>query len=144
METKKFKIYNRKIKLKENHFFQIFLFLQEIVFVNLITIQKIRKLNNFNSQIHLVIQGRGTKKLLYNRFNPEPSEVYVNGVIKNDCKKECYLEEDKNNVTLIFNQQLESCKEMFLQLNDIIEIHLSDFDFSKVINIQSMLKNVTI
>ena len=143
MKNKKFKNYNRKIKLKEKHLFQTFLFLLEIVFVNLITIQKIRIINNFNSQIHLVIQGRGTKKLLYNRFNPEPSEVYVNGDIKNDCKKECYLEGDKNNVTLIFNQQIESCEKMFYNLNDIIEMDFSGFDFSKVISMERMFYQCT-
>ena len=46
--------------------------------------------------------------------------------------KTCNLVGDKNNITLIFDTQIESCYEMFDGLTNIIEIDLSNFDASKV------------
>ena len=57
----------------------------------------------------------------------------INGVSKGDsCKRFYNFEEDINNVTLIFNQQLESNKYMFLGCDNIKEINLSEYDNSKV------------
>ena len=84
----------------------IILFLLKIIFLNSLTINNKRILNNHYSEIHLVIQGSGKQNLLNNGFVSEPSQVLVNG-IKNDlCKKNCVLEGDTNNITLIFQYQI--------------------------------------
>ena len=75
---------------------------------------------SINSEIHLVIQGSGEQKL----SNKEPSEVLVNGVKNDSCSKTCYLEGDRNNITLKFDTQIESCYRMFDGLTNIIEIDL--------------------
>ena len=64
---------------------------------------------SINSEIHLVIKGNGKQNLLYNFFNIKPSEVLVNGFKDESCSKTCNLVGDKNNITLKFDTQIESC-----------------------------------
>ena len=114
--------------------------LLNIVFVNFSKMKKLRHLYN-NNEIHLIINGKGTQNLLYNNFNPAPSAVLVNGILNSSCTKSCYLPEDVNNITLQFSEQIKSCENMFLNLNNIIEVDLSDFDSSQVTNMAMMFKN---
>ena len=101
-----------------------------------------RFLLNYDSEIRLIIQGYGNQSLINKEFNIEPYEVIVNGASKgNSCKKICKLENILNNVTLKFNQSINSCANMFKDLINIKEIDLSKFDFSKVINMSSMFYN---
>ena len=44
-----------------------------------------RYLRNNDSEIHLVVQGYGTQKILNNFFSPLPYEVLVNGQKNNSC-----------------------------------------------------------
>ena len=127
----KYRIINRKTIFKEYYLFRTFIFLLKIVSVNLISITNVRNLNNYISEIHLVIKGNGTQNILNNNFNTEPSEVIVNEISKgNTCKKICDLDEDINNVIIIFDKQITSCFYMFNNLQNIIEIDLSNFDAS--------------
>ena len=131
-------IYSGKRRILNNYALQYLLLLLKIVFVNLITIKNIRNLNNYDSIIHLVTKGNGNQKLLYKNFYTEPSEVLVNGIKDNSCKKTCNIQGDMNNVTLIFKNKLTSCYEMFRELSNIIEIDLSNFDTSQVITMYGM------
>ena len=92
---------------------------------------------SINSEIHLVIQGSGEQQLLEDYYFTNfirPSEVLVNGVKNDSCSKTCNLVGDRNNITLKFDTQIESCNYMFSRLTNIIEIDLSNFDASKVKN----------
>ena len=134
-----YRIINRKTIFKEYYLFRTFSFLLKIVLVNLISVKNIRNLNNYISEIHLVIKGKGTQNILNNYFNKNPSEVIVNGISKaNACQKTCDLDEDINNVTIKFEEQIKSCSFMFLNLKNIIEIDLSNFDASEVNNMKWM------
>ena len=93
---------------------------------------------SINSEIHLVIQGSGKQKLLGDFFSVAPSEVLVNGVKNDSCSKTCNLEGDRNNITLKFDTQIESCYSMFSGLKNITEIDLSNFDASQVTNMALM------
>ena len=94
---------------------------------------------SINSEIHLVIQGSGQQKLLDDLYSGvEPSEVLVNGVKDDSCSKTCNLVGDRNNITLKFNTQIESCRSMFSGLGNIIEIDLSNFDASNVKDMRFM------
>ena len=98
--------------------------------------------NNFLSEIHLIIKGNGIQNILFDEFIYEPSEVLVNGISKgNTCKKTCELEEEENNITLIFSQTLYSSERMFYGLQNIKEIDLSRFDASKIRNMSQMFYN---
>ena len=116
--------------LKPKHKFD-FSFLSKLI-ISIIYI-KICFQNDSISKIHLVVEGTGEISFLYSRFPYEPSDVIINGVSKGDnCSKICDLEENKNNVTLIFDQQIESCFNMFFGCENIKEIDLSEFDNSNV------------
>ena len=123
--------------------FYINILLLNIVFANLERIKYLRKLYNNINEIHLVIKGDGNQNLLNSQFHYTPSVVLVNGFHNVSCRKSCYLTEDDNNITLQFSEQITTCKKMFLNLNNIIEIDLSNFDFSQVTNMAMMLKGCT-
>ena len=94
------------------------------------------------SQVHLIIEGIGIQKILSDEFIYEPSEVLVNGETKgNICKKTCELDNEKNNITLRFDQLTESCANMFFNISNIKQIDLSEFDSSKVRNMSYMFYN---
>ena len=87
-----------------------------------------------------IINGTGEQNILYSSFNSEPSKVIVNGIVKESCKKSCIFEYEINNVTIYFNDYITSCKNMFYNLSNIIEIDLSNFDFSRVITMKKKKK----
>ena len=99
-----------------------------------------RFFTNKISQISLVIKGKGTKTYIYGN---EPSQVSVNGVIKEKCKTSCKLPEEKNDVILAFNYEIKPCEKMFNGLTSIIQIDLSNFDFSKVTDAIKMFNGCT-
>ena len=66
-------------------------------------------------------------------LNDIPTEIDDYGYIKSKGREE-------NNVTLIWNDTLESCENLFKDLDNIIEIDLSKFDTSKVASMQSMFQ----
>ena len=90
------------------------------------------------SEIYLVVEGKGTPQLFNDAFNYEPAEFVVNGIFKPSCKKTCYFNNEKNNVIIKFDIQIESCKSMFEGLSYITELDLSKFDSSKVIYMNYM------
>ena len=104
------------------------------------TWEKHREFTNLFSNIHLVINGKGNQSLLNNTFYKEPYKVLVNSLPEDSCKKFCEMEYEINNVTLIFDDNVESCENMFYGLENITEIDLSKFNFSKVRNMSFMFK----
>ena len=94
-----------------------------------------------SSEIKLVFKGKGEQQILNNLFQYDPSEVIVNGILKESCKKSCYLEyENKNEVILKFQTQINNCSNMFEDLSNLIEADLSNFDASKVISMACMFR----
>ena len=91
------------------------------------------------NEIKLVIKGTGTQQILYNLFPYDPSEVIVNGTLRESCRKSCYLEDEDNNEVIIrFSSQINTCENMFQELENIIEADLSNFDASRVTNMAKM------
>ena len=92
------------------------------------------------SEIHLVfsVGEDGYQNIINTDFEINISEVWVNGAKKDDCDKTCYLEKGLNNVTIKFDDQLETCRNMFNNLGNLKEIDLSYFDTSKVKDMNSM------
>ena len=89
------------------------------------------------SEINLIIKGSGYLPVLYEYFYLDPTEVIVNGELKSLCKKSCEFDKDLNNLTIKFNNEIESCDNMFYGLTNIIEIDLLKFDTSKVQSMES-------
>ena len=105
---------------------------------------EIINLDNYSSKINLVIITRGIQSFLNDSFYLEPSVVIINGKIKKSCRKVCEFEYEENDVTLYFNNSLESCEYMFSGRNNIKEIDLSNFDFSVVTSMKDMFRYCTI
>ncbi len=96
--------------------------------------------NALTSEIHLTIQGSGSKQILSEKYNLEPNVVSVNGIDRNDCKKSCELTDEINNIVLYFYSEITSCENMFCESYDITEIDLSKFYTEKVDNMANMFK----
>ena len=95
------------------------------------------------SKIYLTIEGKGKQIILNEAFYKKPSQVLVEGIFDSSCKKTCNLNNDINNITLIFEEEIISCENMFYGLTNLIFIDLSKFDSSKVKNINSMFYGCT-
>ena len=93
------------------------------------------------SEIHLNIEEKWEQMILNVLFHAKPSKVFVNGIFINSCKKTCQLNGEINNITLIFDEEIDSCENMFNNLQNITFIDLSGFDTSKVTNMHSMFFN---
>ena len=132
-------IYHYSFKYRDYLFLINYIF---IFFLFTITEEKLlRYAINFSSEINLVVKGSGEQRFLSDDFYLEPSEVKINGILNDSCKKTCEFEGEENNVTLYFDVPLNSCQSMFSQLNNIIEIDLSNLDFSRVTTMQKMFNN---
>ena len=97
-------------------------------------------------EISLIIQESFGHYFLSNGFNSAPSKVLVNGTEKSSCNNNKYCDEldsGFNNITIQFNNKLTSCLDMFLELINIIEIDLSNLDFSEVTDMSSMFNGCT-
>ena len=67
-----------------------------------------------------------------------PSAIYVNGNYETSNSKTCNLVGNTNNITLEFENEINSCENMFSGLTNIKEVDLSYFDTSKVTNMANM------
>ena len=104
-----------------------------------ISMQELSHIQAYLSEIKLVIKGTGNSYFLNNTFYSTPSEVIINGETIDTPENNMYnFEEEINYVTIKFNNQIESCENMFSGLANIIEIDLSNFDTSRVTNMYSM------
>ena len=98
----------------------------------------IRKLDT-SSIVTMIIEGSGTKKVLGNGFAFSPNEVYINNENKAlESSNEYLLGNSKNNVTLIFNQDINTCANMFYNMDELLEVDLSKFISNQVTNMQQM------
>ena len=142
---KKIKI-NPEFKNKRIDYFILHFLLNLMFLLSLFSFSKKqhRILYNYNSEIHLVINGNGNQTILSSSFYTNPSDVIVNSVSKKDvCYKQCELDEDINYITLIFEEEITSCENMFNGLSNITEINLTNFDASRVTSMKSMFSSCT-
>jgi hypothetical protein len=96
-------------------------------------IKNVKKRNKQSNRINFYINKKQTLEdvnLLSSKFNgANPYEVTINGTIKTDCIKNCYLNADETNISMKFNSQFSSRNNMFYGLTKIIEIDLLNFNF---------------
>ena len=104
-----------------------------------------RKIELASSYIKLKTNGTGAIKLYSNIYqNLKPDIVIINDKINHTIDKTPYiynfskLENNINNITLIWNNPLDSTNNMFQDCKNIIEIDLSNFDASEVSEMKSM------
>ena len=72
------------------------------VYVDLLNFENRKIINNYDSEIHLIIKGTGEQNIINRSFQSEPSEVIVNGYTNVSCKKTCYLSNDLNKTVIFF------------------------------------------
>jgi len=140
MENERFNyILKRKKKLKLEFNFLIYLvFLLLLKPTVLESEPSLRYLNNNESEIHLVISKSKTRFYSKKYEGETPYAIIINGEEETFNFKLYNLKDDINNITLKFNVRIKSCAFMFEEINNIIEIDLSNLDISKVINMESM------
>ena len=97
------------------HFFYLF---RKFLLIYILLISQFKLLQN--QEVKLIIQGEGQLNILNNLFYLDPSEVIVNGISKPSCNKSCEFNKGLNNVTIKFNEPIESCANMFDWRHDII------------------------
>jgi len=130
------------IKNRLNNKLIIKIYTQFIFFIiNIIHLSYVK--SNEKSEIKLIIicQGKRELNFLNNLFYKEPSDVIINEISKPSCKKSCELVEGLNNITIKFNNFIESCENMFQEITSIIEIDLSNFDSSRVTSMHRMFSD---
>ena len=145
------RIINRKKKRNNEKIGNINKFKEYIIIIKFIIIlcsftSKI-KTNKFYlygvSKITLKIKGIGYKYVL-GVYNEDPSDsgsfqkeyypnlININGNKQNNITYKYYFNQEDNFVELIWNNNINNCKNMFRDCSDIIEMDLSDFDTSEV------------
>jgi len=115
--------------------------LLKVILVNLTKINYLSNFFSYDNEILLVIKGDGNQFFLNNEFIEQPSSVLINGISINSCTKSCELTKDTNNITLQFSEKITSCKNMFQNLQNLIEVDLSNFDVSQVTSMANMFKS---
>ena len=108
--------------------------------INSFSEQNLGVSNEAVSEIHLIIEGNGIQQLIKSDFPIEPSSVLVNGVEDISCNKTCYLEGERNRITLRFSGPIEYFNSTFQGLQNIIEADLSNFDASNCISMKSLFQ----
>ena len=96
-----------------------------------------------SSEITIKINTNGTQKILSEAFS-SPDEVYLNGNFIGEHLYEVSLIELQNEIRMVWNDNsYTTCKNMFnfINKNNIIEIDLSNFDTSNVIDMEYMFGN---
>ena len=117
-----------------------------IIFYNFIPLTqenplKMRRLDS-SYNITMVIQGPGEHKFLGDYFAFSPTDVIINGETIGWNNNNSYnFENTTNIVTLIFDKDINSTNGMFKDVVSVLEIDLSKFDSSNIINTTYMFYN---
>ena len=98
------------------------------------------------SEISITIKGTGNQKILNSlslndyTLDIKSSHIYINDILQNYSDYMVYdLTEEENNITMMWDNQIENCNTMFYSLTNVIKMDLSKFDSSKVTIMKNML-----
>ena len=121
----------------------IFLFIF-LLFYLINYIQSENSIKDTRSIIDLKIKGNNFQKIMGSRTFPDL--IYLNGNLTLiDNLGRIFIESENKNeisiVTLIWNQKINTCEYLFRSLTNIIEIDLSNFDFSIVTSMINMFED---
>ena len=116
--------------------------LNNLFFKLIISLMIISESLNMNEPSYITMKlPRGYNKIIDTSFSTKPDEIFING--ENQEYVYNYYEFNKsiNDVKIIWNKNLTNCHNMFYLCKNIIEIDLSHFDTSQVIEMASMFEN---
>ena len=132
-QLKKSAIYLRKIEssAKKNNYLSISLLSLSFIllFLPMILSKKIfQELRNLEDglEIKLRVKGKGDINILYNSFNPLPSELVVNDYSNPSSRKIYRSTEGESEVIIKFASPITSCEKMFYGLTNIVSIFLCE------------------
>ena len=134
--------YNIKIKAIYKYNYIIMIKLLILIYFLLIKCKGeiITMLEYKNSKIRLKIRGKGYKYIFSTNFLSKyyPKEIYINWNKQYLINSSYYFNEIDNFIELIWDNNINNCKNIFSQCEDITEIDLSNFDTSEVTDMSSM------
>ena len=110
--------------------------------INFIQSENFINKTDTRNKIDLKIKGKEFQKIMGSR--PFPDLIYLNGnITKIDDFGYIFIENENkiNEVTLIWNQKINTCEYFFNFSTNIIEIDLSNFDTSLATSMKSMFAN---
>ena len=154
---------NEKAKLKNRHELDLFgriflnkhsLYLYSILFIQILFLvlipeispmkqTEMRKLS-YSSVIYIEIRGTGWHNIISDQRGgiPLPNMIQINnGEEKYDITnnwQEFFTE--TNNIKMVWNSPLTTCRNFFLEMGAVISIDLSGFDFSQVTDMGSIFE----
>ena len=142
-----------KINKKNSKYYSLFIFILIFLFNISSKEIKLRKII-LDNEIKITIKGQGDQPILSDKwvqrnginytFNELPTEIIINDVPMTDIKRIYQLSNKINNITLKYNYSMTNCNLMFYGLSNIIKIDFSNFDSSKVTNMQRMFSDCTL
>ena len=117
-------------------YFILLLFFTEHIGTNNILSCIILKFSN----ITLKINGTGYQNIFGNEFKKinYPDIININGIRQNYKNYSYYFNESMNTIKLIWNNNINNCKNMFFKCSMIISLDLSNFITSEVENMGNM------
>ena len=150
---------NNVYRKKQNHFLKkinllfYIIIKYELYLIILLTINSMFQVNslknlNFANEIKITVKGKGNQRIISSAFkllldNYDKRyyayNIYINDALQNNIDTIVYdLQNEINDIKIIFNYKLLSCRAMFNSLKNIIKIDLSNFDSSKVTDMYGM------
>ena len=131
--TNKIYIYQKDKKSLISRIFILVLFFLPICLLK----KNLRNLNQKN-KITLIVKGDGEYKSFLSSLVTIPNEITINGIIQDNPNTICLLTEPENTIILSWDTPLTTCENMFYALDIILLIDFSEFDSSKVTNMNSL------
>ena len=115
-------------------------------FLKIFLIVCIIKTKTNSSSIHIIINKEGNSQIFSHSKCSEnsfinPDKIYINGDEKTNIKNDYDLVDTINNITLFWNNEINSTACLFSGCKDISEIDLSDFNSSELMFIHGMFWN---
>ena len=117
---------------------------KNIIYLILIFIQIVLPINKFaifeykSSNIKLKINGIGNKNVFSDLTRYFPNKIYINGEMQQIINYSYYFNQTYNNVELIWDNPISNCVYLFYKCSDIVEIDLSNFDTSILVDMGYM------
>ena len=98
----------------------------------------------FYCDIDIKIKGTGSStNILYSSFESLPSEIYINGKNQTSINYFYTLTTGEHFITLRWNYEFESLKNIFKSITNLIKADLSSFNFKKIKYMQYMFQGCT-
>jgi hypothetical protein len=112
--------------------------ISETKIILLLLLLILNKVYNVGNEITIVINSTINSSIINSTYHDKISQVVVNGHASNIANYQSLLNEGINNVTIKFNRYLDTCSNMFYNLNNILIIDTYNFYSSNVKNMSYM------